>query len=253
MEESERGEGFVQSLARGLSVIRAFRPGYEKLTMAEVASHAVLTRAGARRVLLTLKELGYVGTEGRNFFLTSRVLDLSQGYLRQTLWDKVRPALQSISDAINETASAGVLEGYDVVYTLRVRSARILHWELDVGAHLPAHASSMGRVLLAELPAVELNKYLQQATFTRFTKFTATDPDVLRGVLKEVRQQGWCTIQGEIDEGLRCIAVPLTDRKGRTLAAIGVSMNCDRASQRRIKSEILPLLKRASASITTSL
>src|SRR5262245_41688821 len=119
----ESGDGFVQSLARGMAVIRAFRTGHERLTMAEVARAAGLTRAGARRVLLTLKELGYVGVDGLDFFLTSRVLELSQGYLRQTLWDKVQPVLQSVADSLNETASAGVLEGFDIVYTARVRPA----------------------------------------------------------------------------------------------------------------------------------
>lgn len=221
--------------------------------MAEVATAARLTRAGARRVLLTLKELGYVGANGRDFFLTSRILELTEGYLRQTLWDQIRPAFQSIADTLNETVSAGVLEGYDVVYTLRVRSTRILHWEVRVGTHLPAHVTSIGRVLLAALPPAELVKYLQQAKLKRYTKFTVTDPDELRRILKEVRQQGWCYVQGEIEETLSSIAVPLVDRKGKTLAALSISMNTERATLRTIKTDILPLLQRTAASITSSL
>jgi len=247
------GDRFIQSLARGVAVIRAFRPGHEKLTMAEVASATGLPRAGARRVLLTLKELGYVEVDGRNFFLTSRVLDLSQGYVRQTIWDKVRPVLQTVSDTLNETASASVLEGFDVVYTLRIRPERPLHWALDVGAHLPAHASSMGRVLLAALPPEDLSRYLQQVRFEAYTAATVTDLEVLRTRLKEARQQGWCCASGEIAEGLSCVSVPLRDRKGRTLAALGVSMSSSHFTDQVLQTQILPLLQRSSTAITKSL
>jgi IclR family pca regulon transcriptional regulator len=247
------GDRFIQSLARGVAVIRAFRPGHEKLTMAEVASAAGLPRAGARRVLLTLKELGYVEVEGRNFFLTSRVLDLSQGYVRQTLWDRVRPVLQTITDTINETASASVLEGFDVVYTLRIRPERPLHWALDVGAHLPAHASSMGRVLLAALPPEDLARYLQQVRFEAFTPATVVDLDSLRTRLKEVQQRGWCCARDEIAEGLTCVSVPLRDRKGRTIAAMGVSMSSSHLTEQALKTQIVPLLQRSSSAITKSM
>jgi IclR family pca regulon transcriptional regulator len=247
------GDRFIQSLARGVAVIRAFRPGHEKLTMAQVASAAGLPRAGARRVLLTLKELGYVEVEGRNFFLTSRVLDLSQGYVRQTIWDRVRPVLQTVTDTLNETASACVLEGFDVVYTLRIRPERPLHWALDVGAHLPAHASSMGRVLLSALLPEDLERYLHQVRFQAFTPATCTDLDDLRTRLKDARQQSWCLARDEIAEGLACVSVPLRDRKGRTIAALGISMSSSHLSDQVLKTQIVPLLQRSSLAITKSM
>lgn len=251
--DADDRDGFIQSLARGITVIKAFKPGFEKLTMAEVAAACGLTRAGARRILLTLQDLGYVGYEDRRFFLTSRILELGQGFLRQSLWEKTRPALQTVANTLNETASAGVLDGVDVVYTLRLRSSRMLQLELRPGAHLPAHASSMGRVLLAALPPSDLSRYFRHAEFTSYTPHTVTDPEILREKLKEVREQHWCYVRGEIDEGNGGVSVPLMDKNGDALAALNVSISNDRATMRVVKSTIVPMLQSAAAAIAADL
>jgi len=247
------GDGFVQSVARGLAVIRAFGPGHERLTMAQVASAALLTRAGARRILLTLHNLGYVAIDGRYFCLTSRVLDLGRGYLAQSLWEVTRPELEKVADVLNETASAGVLDGFDVVYTVRVRSRRILQLELSPGSHLPAHGSSMGQVLLAALPSVELAGYLRQATFEAYTASTISSRDELCGRLEQIRAQGWALSRGEIDESNSGVSVPLVDREGKTLAALNVSIHSDRATPEMVEARIVPMLKQAAASIAAKL
>lgn len=253
LADPDSGDGFVQSVARGLAVMRAFGPGRERLTMAQVASAAQLTRAGARRILLTLHNLGYVAIDGRFFYLTSRVLELGRGYLAQSLWEVTRPELETLSEAVNETASAGVLDGFDVVYTVRVRSPRILQLELSPGAHLPAHGSSMGQVLLAALPPVDLASYMRQATFEKFTANTLDSRDALMARLQLVRQQGWCVARGEIEEGTSGVSVALTDGEDRTLAAINVSLNTDRATPEHVEHVILPALRKAAAAIAAKL
>jgi len=245
------GDEYIQSLARGLSVIRAFAPGREKLTMAQVAAACDLTRAGARRILLTLQNLGYVEMDGRHFSLTSRILELSQGYLGRSLWQKAAPILEAVVAELNETASAGVLEGFDIVYTLRVRSPRLLHLELQPGAHLPAHASSLGRVLLAGMHRNDLERYLRQAEFRRYTPRTVADPEVLCASLDQVRTQGWCHLEGEIDEAVSGVAVPLVDRDGNTIAGLSIGTNTARATPDFVLGRAVPALQAAAQHIAT--
>lgn len=250
---SDTHDEVIQSLARGMEVLRAFGAANDRMTIAEAAKVTGLTRAGARRILLTLEKLGYVRSDGRHYSLTARVLELGQGFLAQPLWQVVRPVLLSVADTLNETASAGVLDGHDVVYTVRVRSSRLLHLELRAGTHLPAYACTIGRVLLASLPPVALDRYLRHATFTRFTQFTVVDPGVLRTRLQEIRDQGWCHVRDEIENGIGGVAVPLIDPAGQTIAALNVSANCERTSMRTVKTRIVPLLKEAAAAIRKEL
>jgi IclR family transcriptional regulator, pca regulon regulatory protein len=252
-QPDEASDKVIQALARGIEVLRAFGAGNARLTMAQTAKLAGLTRAGARRILLTLEKLGYVSRDGRNYLLTARVLELGQGFLAQPLWQAARPVLHSVATALNETVSAGVLDGQDVVYTVRVRSSRILQLELRAGARLPAHASSTGHVLLAALAPADLDRYFRHATFTRYTKFTVVDPAVLRKRLQEVRTQGWCHLRDEMQEGVSGVAVPLLDRTGRTLAALNVSTNSARTSARMVKTTIVPALREAASAIRKEL
>lgn len=253
LADPDNGDGFVQSVARGLAVIRAFGPGRERLTMAQVATASQLTRAGARRILLTLHNLGYVAIDGRYFYLTSRVLELGRGYLAQSLWELTRPELQKLADTLGETASAGVLDGFDVVYTVRIRSPRILQLELAPGAHLPAHGSSMGQVLLAALSPVELASYMRQATFEKFTPHTLDSRDALMARLHQVRAQGWAAARGEIEEGTSGVAVPLVDAEGRTLAALAISLNTDRATPEHVEGTVVPCLRETAAAVAAKL
>jgi IclR family transcriptional regulator, pca regulon regulatory protein len=251
--QHDSGDEVIQSLARGIEVLRAFGAAKDRMTIAEAAKISGLTRAGARRVLLTLEKLGYVRSDGRQYSLTARVLELGQGFLAQPLWQTVRPALLSIANTLNETVSAGVLDGHDVVYTVRVRSSRILQLELRAGARLPAYASSIGRVLLAALPPVALERYFRHATFTPFTKSTVVDPAALRERLEEVRAQGWCHVRDEMETGVAGVGVPLIDSSGQTIAAINVSTTSDRTSVRMAKTTIVPVLREAATQIRNEL
>ncbi len=185
-----------------------------------------------------------------NFFLTARVLDLAQGCGERAVWDAARPVLQFVADGLNETASAGVLDGTEVVYVLRIPSARPLHIGVSAGSRLPAHVSSMGRVLLAALPLPALEDYFRTAPLRRFTKFTVTDPAVLRARLADVRAQGWAYVKGEIEEGVSGVSVPLADRTGRVIAALNVSTNAERASMQEVRRTIVPALQAAAIKIS---
>jgi len=250
-DETHRSD-FVQSLARGFAVMRAFAGDRGTLTIAEVARRCGLTRAGARRILLTLVDLGYVGVErGRDFYLTGRALELGQGVRAQPVWEAARPDLQSVVTKLNETTSAGILDGADVVYLLRIRSSRMLHWDLNPGDRLPAYASSMGRVLLAALPAADLEKYLSESKLIKLTRFTIDDPAILRKALEKVQQQGWCCVHGEIEESISAVAVPLINSAGNTIAALQAHLSTERATARLIKMTILPTLQEAAHTIST--
>lgn len=246
-------DAYLQSLARGLAVFVAFRPGQERLTIAQVAKATGLTRAGARRILLTLEHLGYVASDKRLFFLTSQVLNLVAGYSAQPVWETTRKVLQPVAEKLNETVSAGILDGTEVVYTVRIRSSHLLHLDLKEGARLPAHASSMGRVLLAALPPGSLERYLRTAELTRYTAATVTDPGILRKRVEEVRKQGWCAVHGELEDGYSGVSVPLVSASGKTIAALNVGLRSTRATQQMIVKTIVPMLREAAQSIATSL
>ena len=200
-----------------------------------------LTRAGARRILLTLQSLGYVSADDRDFSLTPRVLELGYAFLSsRSVWTVARPVLQSLADELNETVSAGTLDDIDVIYVLRVPSSRMLHLGITAGTRLPAHVSSMGRVLLAALPDYRLQDYLARATLRKYTKYTITDRRILRTRLDEVRAQGWSYVKGEIEEGVSGVSVPLRDSAGQLLGALNVSTNAERASSQEVVRVIVP-------------
>jgi IclR family pca regulon transcriptional regulator len=161
--------------------------------------------------------------------------------------------LLSVARTLNETVSAGVLDGQDVVYTVRTRSSRVLQLELRPGARLPAYASSIGRVLLAALPRPALERYFAQVKFVQFTKFTVVDPATLRKRLEQVRKQGWCHVRDELEGSVSGVAVPLLDPAGHTVAALNVSTHSDRTSVRVEKSTIVPMLIEAASSIRKEL
>jgi IclR family pca regulon transcriptional regulator len=249
----DNDDDLIQSLARGMEVLRSFGAENDRMTIAEAAKVTGLTRAGARRVLLTLEKLGYVRSDGRYYSLTARVLELGQGFLEQPLWQAVEPPLLALATKLNETVSAGVLDGHDVVYTVRVRSSRLLQLELRAGGRIPAFSSSPGRVLLAALPPLALDRYFRHAKFTRFTRFTVVDPATLRARIEEVREQGWCHVRDEMEGGISGVAVPLLDASGQTLAALSLGTNSDRTSVHMVRTQIVPLLRETAAAIRKQL
>jgi IclR family pca regulon transcriptional regulator len=247
---SERGPDFVQSLERGLSVIRAFNMANPELTLSEVAAATGVTRAAARRFLLTLAELGYVRNEGRYFSLTARVLELGFAYLSSlSLPDIAEPHLETLVAEVNESSSVSVLDGPDVVYVARVPTSRIMTVVISVGTRFPAYATSMGRVLLAGLPDHELESYLAEVRLDPLTPRTVSSVAALRGELARVRTQGYALVNQELEDGLRAMAVPIRDRNGRVVAALNVSAHASRTSLETMRRDILPPLLKTAARI----
>lgn len=251
---SARGPDFVQSLERGLSVIRAFDAEHAELTLSEVAAATGVTRAAARRFLLTLAELGYVRSDGRFFSLTARVLELGYAYLSSLSLPEVAEShLEALVAEVNESSSVSVLDGMDVVYVARVPVSRIMTVAISVGTRFPAYATSMGRVLLAGLPDDELATYLAQVRLQRLTTRTVSSIAALRGELAKVRNQGWAIVNQELEEGLRAIAAPIRDRSGQVVAAVNVSAHASRTSLEAMRRDLLPLLLKTATNIESDL
>src|SRR5438105_3263961 len=193
------GDTYVQSFARGLQVIRSFSWQAPQQTLSEVAQRTGLTRAGARRILLTLESLGYVRTEGRQFSLAPRILDLGFAYLSSLpLWNLAEPVMERLVEEVKESCSAAVLDGPDIVYVLRIPTHKIMSINLGIGSRLPAHCTSMGRTLLADLDAESLDAMLREYPPMRRTARTITDIDALKAELDKVREQGWCIVDQEL-------------------------------------------------------
>lgn len=253
-DASAAGSGeFVQSFARGLAVIRAFDAAHPELTLSEVAQRAGASRAAARRFLLTLEALGYVRSTDRAFALTPRVLELGYSYLSALSMPEIaQPHLERLSHELDQSSSLAVLDGADVVYVARVPTRRIMNVSITIGSRFPAHATSLGRVLLAGLPPVEREEVLRASGELRaFTARTTTDVDALLVELALVAERGWALVEGELDEGLRSIAAPVHDRRGRVVAAVNVSMS-DRGSAGR-DAQVVDALQRAVAAIDADL
>jgi IclR family pca regulon transcriptional regulator len=224
-------------------VIRAFGPDRERLSLSEVARATGLTRAAARRFLLTLVKLGYVRSDGREFSLRPRVLELGYAYLSGLpLPEVAEPHLDELSAKLRESSSISVLDGHHIVYVARVATKRIMTVAISVGTRFPAFAASMGRVLLAALSPEELDKYLAEATFQVFTERTVTDPDQLREIVREVGRQGYSIVDQELEDGLRAIAAPIRDSSGAVTAAINVSAHASRHTPEAMLTQLLPEL-----------
>jgi IclR family pca regulon transcriptional regulator len=245
---------FVQSLERGLAVIRSFGAETPQLTLSQVAHATGLTRAAARRFLLTLVELGYVRNEGRYFSLRPRVLELGYAYLSGlSLPEVAAPHMEDLVATVHESSSIAVLDGNDIIYVARVPTKRIMTVTIAVGSRFPAYATSMGRVLLAHRPLLEVERYLETADFTPLTRRTVTDADRLRTILAGVRVQGYAVVDQELEDGIRSMAAPIRSLNGDVIAALNVSAHASRATMDTLRKEFLPPLLKAAASITADL
>lgn len=259
MSETVQGAGarsgeFVQSLERGLAVIRAFGTDRARMTLSEVAREAELSRASARRFLHTLVDLGYVVTDGRVFALRPQVLELGYAYLSSlSLPEVAQPHLEQLVEDVGESSSVAVLDGADIVYVARVATRRIMSATIQVGTRFPAVATSMGRVVLAYLSDGEREAFLAAVTMAPLTRRTITDKGLLRAELHTVREQGWALVDQELEEGLRSIAAPLRDRAGRIVAAVNVSAPVRRGPVEDMATEFLPSLLRAARQIEADL
>jgi len=243
----------LQSLERGIAVIQVFSRERPALTLSEVARLTGITRATARRILLTLEDLGHVRSDGRLFSLTPRVLTLGWAYLSSlNLWETAQPLMEELTKQTNESCSAATLDLPDVVYVARVPTSRIMTIALGIGTRLPAHCTSMGRVLLAALPEPELEDFLATARLEAYTDRTITDPERLRRTIHGVRDQGWALVDQELEIGLRSVAAPVTSPAGRTVASVNVSAAAQRVSSDEFRGRFLPLLLETASSISTA-
>ncbi len=238
-----RDSDFVQSLDRGLAVIRAFGPGRERLSLSDVAREAGLTRAAARRFLLTLVRLGYVRSDGREFSLRPRVLELGYAYLSGLAMPEIAaPHQEELVARVRESSSISVLDGHHIVYVARVPTKRIMTVAISVGTRFPAYATSMGRVLLSGLRPADLDRYLAEAEFDQLTAGTVTDPARLREIIRETAEQGYAIVDQELEEGLRAVAAPIHGSGGNVTAAVNVSAHASRVSMAAMRTEQLPQL-----------
>ncbi|WP_433868591.1 IclR family transcriptional regulator [Saccharopolyspora sp. CA-218241] len=242
-DAGEATSGHVQSLARGLAVIRAFDEAHPEMTLAEVARATELSRAAARRFLHTLVHLGYVWTDGRVFALTPRVLELGFAYLSSvSLPEIAQPHLEALVAEVHESASVSVLDGTDIVYVARVPTSRIMTVSINIGTRFPAYATSMGRTLLAQLPADELDERLAGSDLAPLGPNTITAEAALRAELDRIREQGWALVDQELEAGLRSIAAPVRDRSDRVVAAVNISSHASRTTPDEARERLLPPL-----------
>jgi IclR family pca regulon transcriptional regulator len=249
-----RSSDYVQSLERGLAVIRSFDAERPELTLSDVARGTGLSRAAARRFLLTLVELGYVRADGGRFSLRPRVLELGYAFLSGLgLPEVAQPHMEALVGRVNESSSVSVLDDTDIVYVVRVPTRRIMAITLAVGTRLPAYATSMGRVLLAALRPEELDERLARTAIQPLTSTTVPDVDALRARLDRVRDQGWAAVDQELEEGVRSAAAPIRDASGAVVAALNVSAHASRTSMQALRRDILPLLLETAAAIEAEL
>jgi IclR family pca regulon transcriptional regulator len=246
---------FVQGLAKGLQVIQAFNNTSRAMTLTEVASSTGLSRAAARRMLMTLEDLGFAAKrDKRHFVLTPRVLSLGYAYLSSMpLWAFAEPILEVLVRDVQETCSLVMLDDTDVVYVVRIPIHRTLNQGITVGSRVPAHCNSHGRVLLAGLNAAQLGSYFERASFERFTDRTIVDPARLADALEQTRQRGYAWASGEMQHHLSGLSVPVLDADNKVIAALNVSITQPDASETAFVKSTLPKLRRAAERLHTSL
>jgi len=236
----------VGSLGKGLGVMEILAAHPDGMTLTEMAEAASLTRAGARRFLLTLVASGYALQDGRTFRLSPRLLTVARTWVGgSSLWTFAEPFMREVSEQVHESCSAAVLSDLDVVYVARVGATRILSVAVHVGTRLPAWCTSMGRVLAAGLPETEIDVFAQRSAPGPLTPKSLTDPAALAAMIRKTRAEGYALVDEELELGLRSIAVPIRDRAGKTVAAINVSTQAVRFTAVEMRREILPRLKRA--------
>jgi IclR family pca regulon transcriptional regulator len=245
---------YVRSLARGLAVIGSFSEGRPEMTISMVAAETGLTRATARRILHTLRRLGFVAAEGDLYRLTPKVLSIGYSYLSGLeLPELALPHMEQLVAQVHESSSIAILDGCDIVYIARVPTKRIMSVTLTVGTRLPAFATSMGRVLLAALPSEELDSLLGSHPLPALTPRTVRDPDELREVLRQVREQDYALTDQELEDGLRSIAVPIRGAHGEAEAALNIATHAGRTSRELMVGEFLPRLREAASAIEADL
>ncbi|MDX3975462.1 IclR family transcriptional regulator C-terminal domain-containing protein [Shinella sp.] len=246
---------YVNALARGLEVITVFTRFTPKMTLSEIAQATGMTRATARRFLLTLVHEGYVDISGKHFSLTPKVLQLGFSALSSMdLWDVAQPVMNDLSEKLSESCFSAVLDDQSVIYVARATpNNRRVNVGISIGSRVPAYCVSTGRVLLAALPEEDVHRYIEDMVFTKFTPNTITSKVQLRSLLDEVRRQGWSIVDQELEVGLRSLSVPIRDGAGQIVAALNVCCPSTRISLDDMKTRILAMTLEASRNITRAL
>jgi IclR family pca regulon transcriptional regulator len=248
-----RSRDFVQSLERGLAIMRVFTAERPSMTVSEIAQEVGLTRAAVRRFLLTLGELGYIRGTNNRFELTPQVLELGYAYLSALSFpDMALPRLEQLVTETGEASEGSILDRGDIVYVVRVPGPALMTISVTIGARRPAYATAMGRVLLAHLPQDDLDAYLNSHELTQLLPRTITDVAKFRAELERVRAEGYALVNQELEEGLVAIAVPVRDRKGQVRAAINLSTHVGRKSVKDMRA-LVPAVKAAAADIEVGL
>jgi len=254
-EESTGSEEFVRSLARGLAVVETFDREHASQSLSDVARRANVTRATARRLLHTLVELGYAAGDGKRFSLRPKVLNLGYSYMAsQGLVEIAQPVMAELVAEVRESCSASVMDDHDVVYIARVASShRIMSISLNVGSRLPAHCTSMGRVLLAAMNPEALDGFFANQSLSHPTERTVTNVREIRGIIGKTAEQGWALVDGELELGLISLAAPIRDASGKVVAALNISSHTSRTTPASAERLLLPPLLRAANSISCAL
>jgi IclR family transcriptional regulator, pca regulon regulatory protein len=243
---------FIEAIARGLDVIRAFRPGQPVMSLAAVAAASELPRPTARRILLTLEQLGYVRqAEASGYELTPRVLDLGMSYvLSRGLWEIARPHMEALVALTRESTSIAQLDGSDIVYVARVAVPKIVTLSVTIGTRFPAMPTSLGKVLLAALPLAEAERVLAEPSRSGITPPWRPDAAERAAALREVRARGWALTDEQLAPGIRSVAVPLRDGDGKVIAALNVNSHAAETSLDTLIGQHLPLLIQAAGAIS---
>ncbi len=245
------GPDFVEALARGLDVLAGFGSTHRTMTLSEVADGAGLARPTARRLLLTLEELGYVRAVAGAFELTPKVLELGLAYVGSLgLWDVARPHLQALVERTGESSSMAQLDGADIVYVARVSVPKIIALRVEIGTRFPAIQTSQGKVLLAALSPADLEAALATPSRAGLPPYIGRSPEQLRQELTEIRARGWALADEELAPGVRSVAAPVRDGHGAVRAAMNVTVHAAETSTETLLHDHLPLLLRAAGEVS---
>jgi IclR family pca regulon transcriptional regulator len=251
MARDRTGPDFIEALARGLDVITAFRPGTPAMSLSAVAAATGLARPTARRILLTLEELGYVRQAEGGYSLTPRVLDLGVTYMRSLgLWDVARPHIEDLVAQVGESSSIAQLDGSDIVYVARVAVPKIITLAVTIGTRFPALQTSLGKVLLADLTPEQLDAVLEQPSRSGITPRWQPSREERDASLREVRARGWALTDEQLARGIRSVAAPLRDGSGRVIAALNLTVHAAETPLERLLEEYLPLLLRTASAVS---
>lgn len=251
MPREGTGPDFIEALARGLEVITAFQPDRPTMSLTEVATATGLARPTARRILLTLEELGYVRSDEQGFALTPRVLELGVAYVRSMgLWDIARPHMEHLVAQTNESCSIAQLDGSDIVYVARVAVPKIVSLAVQIGTRFPALQTSLGKVQLAALPPEELDRVLAEPTRSGLVPRWQPSRAERDAELREVRARGWALTDEQLTRGIRSVGAPLRDGSGRVIAGVNVNTHAAETSVEQLLEQHLPLLLQTAGNIS---